>query len=300
MTLMLMARTIACTVSSALLLYAPVTMAQKLPALEPPSSAYQTIAVLSSKPNESRKALDTIRYPWAEYSKGALGNALWRTAYLLPDDEKQLPGLVQFPTSSSDQTKAELDYLLKLQNSRTQPEIDRANYIANIGSWPNILNPTDPDYQPNREQLYYILSTATGKQYDHSQYLATTTLLLNCIQDIRVTEFRLKQVFKRPRPYHIEPRLQPLTRINSPSFPSGHSLWSYTEAYIFGELFPQKRQDFIKVAAEVRWSRELLGIHYPSDNEASRIIGWHLLKYWYKNPRFVADLKKAQMEWSNK
>ncbi|AXY72556.1 phosphatase PAP2 family protein [Paraflavitalea soli] len=300
MTLILMARTIACTLTSFLLLYSPVTMAQKLPVLEPPGAAYQSIAVLSSKPNEGRKELDTIRYPWAEYSKGALGNALWRTVYLLPADEAQLPGLIQFPASSSDQTRAELDYLLKLQNSRTQQEIDRANYIANIGSWPNILNPTDPDYQANREQLYYILSTATGKQYDYSQYPATTTLLLNCIQDIRVTEFRLKQVFKRPRPYHVEPRLQPLTRISSPSFPSGHSLWSYTEAYIFAELFPQKRQDFIKVAAEVRWSRELLGIHYPSDNEASRVIGWHLLKSWYKNPRFVADLKKAQMEWSSK
>lgn len=297
---MLMARTIAYTVASALLLYSPVAVAQKLPALEPPSPAYLAIAVLSSTPNEDRKDQDTIRYPWAEYSKGALGNALWRTVYLLPNDEKQLAGLVKFPASSSDQTRAELDYLLKLQNSRTQQEIDRANYIANIGSWPNILNPTDPDYQANREQLYYILSTATGKQYDYSRYPATTTLLLNCIQDIRVTEFRLKQFFKRPRPYHVEPRLQPLTRINSPSFPSGHSLWSYTEAYIFGELFPQKRQDFIKVAAEVWWSRELLGIHYPSDNEASRIIGWHLLKYWYKNPGFIADLKKAQMEWSSK
>lgn len=300
MTLILMARAIACTITSVLLLYSPVAMAQKLPALEPPGAAYQSIAVLSSKPNEGRKELDTIRYPWAEYSKGALGNALWRTVYLLPADEAQLPGLIQFPASSSDQARAELDYLLKLQNSRTQQEIDRANYIANIGSWPNILNPTDPDYQANREQLYYIVSTATGKQYDYSQYPATTTLLLNCIQDIRVTEFRLKQVFKRPRPYHVEPRLQPLTRISSPSFPSGHSLWSYTEAYIFAELFPLRRQDFLKVAAEVRWSRELLGIHYPSDNEASRVIGWHLLKYWYKNPRFVADLKKAQLEWSSK
>ena len=39
------------------------------------------------------------------------------------------------------------------------------------------------------------------------------------------------------------------------------------------------RQEFIKTAAEVRWSRELMGIHYPSDNEASRVIGWYLLNW---------------------
>lgn len=272
---------------------------QTIPPLEPASPAYNAISTLNSKPNENRKALDTIRYPWAEYSKGALGNALWRTAYLMAEDEEKLPGLIRFPASSSDQTKAELEYLLQLQNSRTPAEIKRAEHIAQIGSWPNIMNPTDPDYEANRQQLFYILNTVTGKENDHKKYPATTQLLLNCIQDIRVTEFRLKQYFKRPRPYHLESRLQPLARISSPSFPSGHSLWSYTEAYIFSELFPDKRQQFINAAAEVRWSRELLGIHYPSDNEASRILGWYLLKYWYNNPKFTDDLKKAKAEWRN-
>lgn len=278
----------------------PLLQAQQIHALEPESPDYQPLSTLGSASSKDRQALDTIRFPWTEYSKGALGNALWRTVYLLPADEIKLPALVKFPANSSDQTKAELDYLLNLQTNRTKQEIERAEYIANIGSWPNIMNPTDPDYQLNREQLYYILSTASGHQYDYKNYPATTVLLLNCIQDIRVTEFRLKQIFKRPRPYHLEPGLQPLTRINSPSFPSGHSLWAYTEAYIFSELFPEKRKEFIKAATEVRWSRELLGIHYPSDNEASRIIGWYLLKFWYNNPQFVADLQKANAEWKNK
>jgi Membrane-associated phospholipid phosphatase len=266
--------------------------------LEPANQEYKEFEAKGTTPNKLRRALDTIQYPWSEYSKGALGNALWRTVYLSPADEAVLPSLIKLPANSSGQTRAELDYLLKLQNTRTKQEIERAEYIANIGSWPNISNPTDPDYVENRQNLYYILNTATGKQHDFKNYPATTALLLNCIQDIRVTEFRLKQHFKRPRPYHLEQTLKPLARINSPAFPSGHSLWAYTEAYVFGELFPDMRQDFIKAAAEVRWSRELLGIHYPSDNEASRVIGWHLLKHWYKNPVFIADLNKAKAEWA--
>jgi acid phosphatase (class A) len=276
-----------------------VVYAQTVPELEPVNPAYKQIKDLSISPVETRKFLDTVKFPWSEYSKGALSNALWRTSYLLPKDEAKLPELIKYPANSSEQTRAELDYLLKLQNNRNKKEIERAEYIANIGSWPNILNPLDSDFNENRQQLFYILSTVTGQKINYKDYPATTQLLMNCIQDIRVTEFRLKKHFKRPRPYHLEPALKPLARINSPSFPSGHSLWSYTEAYLFGELIPDKRQEFIKTAAEVRWSRELMGIHYPSDNEASRVIGWYLLKYWYKNRQFVADLKKAKTEWVN-
>jgi acid phosphatase (class A) len=286
--------------SIVLLLIVKAANAQKLPALEAVNSIYKPLQEKNTRPNKARQSLDTVQYPWTEYSKGALGNALWRTVYLSSQDEAKLSGLITLPANSSDRTRADLDYLLQLQNNRTKKETDRAEYIANIGSWPNIANPTDPDYEENRQQLYYIINTATGMQHSYKDYPATTVLLMNCIQDIRVTEFRLKQHFKRPRPYHLEPALKPLTRINSPSFPSGHSLWAYTEAYIFGELVSEKKQDFIKVALEVQWSRELMGIHYPSDNEASRIIAWHLLDSWMKNPQFVADLQKARLEWTKK
>jgi acid phosphatase (class A) len=192
-----------------------------------------------------------------------------------------------------------LDYLLALQKSRTKQETDRAEYIANIGSWPGIINPTDPDYKENRKQLFYI-ATPIGSWFNDENFPAITQLLLNCIQDIRVTEFRLKRYFKRPRPYHLEPKLNPLARINSPSFASGHSLWAFGTAFLFSEIIPEKRKDFLKMAEEVRWSRELMGIHYPSDNEASRIITWNIINFWYNNPQFRVDMEKAIIEWTTK
>jgi acid phosphatase (class A) len=267
--------------------------------LEPIINHYKTLGALNAKPNTQRDWMDTIKFPWAEYNPNAITNSLVRTVYLKPEDEAKLPGLIHPPANSSDQTRAELDHLLSLQNSRTNEQIARAEYIANIGSWFNMLNPADPDYIENRKQLFYI-AESVGDWYNYQNYPATTQLLLNCIQDIRVTEFRLKWVFKRPRPYHLEPKLQPLARIKSPSFASGHTLWAFTEAYIFSEIIPEKREEFLKRADEVRWSRELLGIHYPSDNEASRLIGWYLLKFWYNNPQFKKDLAKAKEEWMNR
>ncbi len=275
----------------------PDLFSQSVHPLEPAGQHYRKLAGLSVAPE--KPDLDRIAFPWAEYSKGALGNSLMRTYYLSPEDEAKLPGLVRYPANSSDQTRAELDYMLDLQQQRTKEEVQRAEYIANIGSWPNIINPTDPDYIENRKQLFYIAGPV-GAWYNDINFPATAQLVLNCIQDIRATEFRLKRHFKRPRPYHLEPRLRPLARINSPSFPSGHTLWAFTEALLFSEIIPEKRQEFIKMAEEVRWSRELMGIHYPSDNEASRVLAWHLITYWYNSPKFLADLEKAKIEWTMK
>ena len=265
--------------------------------LEPAAKYYKTLGALSITSNSSRSWMDTIQYPWLEYSQNAINYSLYRTIYLNPNDEAKLPGLIAMPSNGSDQTKAELEYLMSLQNSRTKEQIERAQNIAGIGSWFHILNPIDSNYNKNRSNLYYI-AEEVGSWYNHKDFPATTKLLLNCIQDIRVTEFRLKWHFKRPRPYHLEPMLQPLTRIKTPAFPSGHTLWAYTQAYIFSEIIPEKRNDFLQKADEVRWSRELLGIHFPSDNEAARIIGWYLLKYWYNNPAFVTDLEAARAEWT--
>lgn len=283
--------------TSALLLFTCTpAFSQWVHPLEPAGGRYKTLAALSPEPNPARARMDLIEYPWVEYSKGALANSLMRTVYLSPEDEARLPLLIRFPANSSDQTRAELDYLLSLQEKRAKEEIARAQYIANIGSFPGIVNPTDPDYAENRRQLFYI-ATPVADWYNSDNFPETTALLLNCIQDIRATEFRLKRYFKRPRPYHLEPKLQPLARINSPSFASGHTLWAFTQAYIFSEIIPERRGEFLKMAEEVRWSRELMGIHYPSDNEASRVVGWHLFNYWHNNPRFAADMEKAKVEW---
>lgn len=263
------------------------------------SGHYKQLGQLSPARTSDRKALDEVQFPWKEYSKSALSYTLFRTVYLLPADEATLSSLISFPANSSAQTRAELDYLLSLQQSRTPEQIKRAEYIANIGAWPTILNPQDSDYVENRHQLFYM-SQPVGQWLNPDDFPAITKLLMNCIQDIRATEFRLKKHFVRARPYHLEPSLQPLARINSPSFPSGHSLWSFSQAYLFSEVIPEKKDNFIQMAEEVRWSRELLGIHYPSDNEASKIVCQAVLKYWFKNPQFVKDLRAAKKEWSAK
>lgn len=283
----------------AIVSFAPSVNAQLVHPLEPVSAHYEKQASLSSAPDSARAALDRIEYPWTEYSKNALTNSLLRSVYLLPEDEPKLVVAVRFPANSSARTRAELDFLLELQAKRTPEQIARAEVLAKIGSWPQIVNPTDPDYAENRQHLFHI-GAALGDWFNPANFPETTDLLMGCIQDIRATEFRLKRHFVRPRPYHLEERLKPLARINSPAFVSGHTLWAFAQALLFSEIVPEKRAEFLKRAEEIRWSRELLGIHYPSDNEGARVVAWHLLEAWHRNPKFVADLQKAKIEWMAK
>ena len=54
---------------------------------------------------------------------------------------------------------------------------------------------------------------------------------------------------------------------------------------------------FIALAEEIRLSREIMGIHYPSDNEASRQVAYKMLQYYFQNDSFHKDLTDAIHEW---
>ena len=91
--------------------------------------------------------------------------------------------------------------------------------------------------------------------------------------------------------------LQPLVKINSPSFASGHTLWAFIQAFTWSEVVPEMQSKFIALAEEIRLSREIMGIHYPSDNEASRQVAYKMLQYYFQNDSFHKDLTDAIHEW---
>ena len=110
-------------------------------------------------------------------------------------------------------------------------------------------------------------------------------------------EFTVKYHLLRARPYVLEPKLQPLQIMGSPSFASGHTLWAYIQAFTWSELVPRKRQQFLDLAYEIGESREVMGIHYPSDEEAARVLAHNMLSAMWTNPTFQEDLNAAKREW---
>lgn len=274
--------------------------AQKKPhTLESIGQHYAELARLSDRPDPKLAKLDNISFPMREYTSTSLTTEILRPIYLRPQDEDKLQQVLQVPANSSAQTQAELVYLLDLQQKRSTEDIAKSKYLASIGFSVFTVNPVDSNYQNNLDKLFFI-AKPLGAWMTYDNFPLIGKLLQNAMRDIRITEYRLKHIYLRPRPVHLEPRLQPLEKVGSPAFPSGHTLFSFTQAYLFSEIIPEKRDIFLAGAEAARRSREILGIHYPSDNEASRILGWHLLRVWMKNPAFQKDLRAAKDEWNRK
>lgn len=261
------------------------------------SDHYKTIQQFSNAPNPSRAWMDTIKYPPAEYSSSIV-YLLVKPYYLSDSLVKSLSESVKFPANSSDQVRKELDYMLELQAKRTPEQVTRVEFLGNIGYWPSInMIPSHQSYEQNLKALFFEGRELMGENINAKNFPKISKLLQGVMQDMRVMEFTIKYKLFRPRPYHLESKLQPLMKINSPSFTSGHTLWAFIQAFTWSEVASEKQKEFIALAEEIRRSREIMGIHYPSDNEASRQVAYKMMQHYFKNDAFVKDYNEAVAEW---
>lgn len=266
--------------------------------IAPISGHYQQLALIDRQPNPETSAFDTIRFSLKDASKGSFVSTRLRGVYL-PADVPTLLVVSAPPANSSKQTRAELDFMLDLQANRTSAEVERYTKLAAIYHSPTTSNPYDPDYVRNWSSLFHI-GSPLGTWYTYTNLPLTAALLSGVYQDATYYFFILKYRFMRPRPYALETRLQPIEKPGHPAYPSGHSAASYANAYVMSELVPDLDSEFTKMAAEMAYSREVIGVHYPSDSEVSRVWARRFVNELLKQPKFRADLAKAKAEISAK
>lgn len=268
--------------------------------LEPPSFHYAILEKYDAKSDEARKDLDSIRYPEEKFND-ALLFTLIRPKYLSEAQVTYLKGHVNFPANSSERTRKELDFLLKLQKERTPAQVEEVLEVGRVGYWPEIdLLTSHPEYEKNLKDLFYEVNQVMGNQYNAHNSPETAKLLKGIMNDMRLMEFTIKYYLLRARPYQLEEKLEPLKTIASPSFASGHTLWAYIQAYTLSELVPQKKNEFLGLAYEIGLSREIMGVHYPSDEEAARKVAHEMIRLMWSNERFQEDLRKARLEWQSR
>lgn len=259
---------------------------------------YGTLQQLNPLPRTEGAWLDSLVYPPSKYRNNTMLFALIKPVYLTSDQVDFLKSAVNFPANSSEQTRAELDFLLDLQATRTPEQTARVMEIARIGYWPDAgMLASHPNYQRNLENLFFEVYEVMGKDKRPSEFPETVKLLQGAMVDMRLMEFAVKYHLLRARPYQLEPRLKPLREISSPSFASGHTLWAYIQAYLLAELIPDKREAFIDLAYEIGFSRELMGVHYPSDEEAARQLAHRMVALMWNTATFQEDFSSAKKEW---
>lgn len=125
---------------------------------------------------------------------------------------------------------------------------------------------------------------------------ATADFMARVWSDASYYIWALKFRFNRIRPYSLEPRLENLQTPNFPAYPSAHAANSYVAAFVYQELLPEHRELFLQNARDMAYSREILGVHFPSDSESGRAFARQLVDRLLQEPAFRADLEAAGQE----
>lgn len=181
----------------------------------------------------------------------------FETIYL----ERPLSNLVDFdwknileppPKNTSDQTHKELLLLAKVTKNRSLENIELIYNVDQDLDTPFILllDKYNIKYPKNYIDLFYDI---------------VYPILINT-----------KNYWNRARPkqladiFNIDIDTIITDTIHTPSYPSGHTVYSNLAANIIKDLFPQidhKKLD--NIVLEIIKARTIQGVHYPSDHKAS-------------------------------
>lgn len=273
-------------------------LAQTTPAtreLVPARGHYKQLMAFSTEPASQNEAIDIQKFVTdPEVIQRRMSLKPMYLANVSVDDFRIPP----MPANSSEQTTAEIRYLLALQERRTEEDVRASLFYANV--YYNLrVKPGDPNYTRFRSNLFHI-GRSIGSWFNPDDLPLTADLIARVWQDAGYFIWSLKFRYARIRPVAIDPRIKNLEETDWAAYPSGHASNSYINAYIYQELAPEFTDVFTKDAYDMAHSREIIGVHYPSDSESARIFARQFVNMLFQNEKFLADFEKVKREWEDR
>lgn len=131
--------------------------------------------------------------------------------------------------------------------------------------------------------------------------LPATWALLSTIQnDANFAANLSKEHFARTRPWGVDATLPNCDagkgKKPTRGYPSGHSSLSYSVGWALAQLLPSKSQAILDRAHEYALSREICGVHFRSDTDASHVLGTYVASLILADPRLAARVAAARSE----
>jgi acid phosphatase (class A) len=105
-----------------------------------------------------------------------------------------------------------------------------------------------------------------------------------------------KTLFKRPRPYTVDPNLAGGKLETSFGYPSGHATEAMVLALLLADLFPEKAEAIVSIGSDIGWHRVWIARHYPTDIYAGRVFARAIVRELKANPDFRRDFAEVQSE----
>ena len=202
-----------------------------------------------------------------------------QASFLKPGDAPLVALIAPPPAEKSDTTKQEIAAYHAMEAKRTDEEAKFAvadddasvfRFLQGMGI------ETDPEKLP--------LTLAFFKRVG-----ATQVAFIN----------PSKQIWFRKRMSIVDTTINPLIEVpRSTAYPSGHATTATLFAISLSQMFPEKRDAFFKRADQFGHSRFVVGVHYPSDNEAAKIAGAIIGNALLHNDEFKKELAPVKAELS--
>lgn len=201
------------------------------------------------------------------------GNPLQKhLPHLVPNKstlEKHIPELTKFlpPKNSSKATREELNQIV--------------DYLVDVNSDRAVLG---------RYLTYdnYSVVKPYAKLITEQKLEDAAEVVDDLLDDVIPLVYKLKFYFQRPRPYqlaqHYKLKCFPFaTRSGDcPSYPSMFVVQAKLISYVLGNHYPQHYDLLDKLANDIEYSRQYLGINYASDIDFSI----HIVETIIKDPEF--------------
>ena len=160
------------------------------------------------------------------------------------------------PKNDSQKTQTDLKILVEKTSNATADEITFSRYA---------------DEEENIANLFIDLLKQHGHEVGMGDYFRIDSQTESLL-------FFLKDVINRPRPYQLAKTynypIYPLIRTDAmtAAYPSGHALTGFVMSEYFSRKYPEVASELKILGEKIAHSREVTGIHYPSDTEISREI----------------------------
>lgn len=186
------------------------------------------------------------------------------------------------PAADSKKLKKDFDTLLKWQANRTSKQIEQAQY-------------------EDKTFTAYLFANVLGPQFTAEQLPMTDEFLKKVLHDAGDIAEAAKGIWKRPRPYHTDSRIEPcVTRSKSFSYPSGSATLGRMWALVLADIFPKQRKALLKRGQEIGLNRVIGGAHFPSDVEAGAKLADAMYRQLKKDPEYKKGLMAVKTEVSQK
>lgn len=199
--------------------------------------------------------------------------------FVAPDQTNAFEILPTPPSNESSVTAAELAELHRLETTRTEAESAQAKW-------------------DDENENIFLFKFVFGDKFTAEALPITNAFGRRVRNDEGVNTNGAKAGFHRERPFNLDKSLHPIckTKPQDDSYPSGHATSGYLLALTLIDMVPEKRDEILARADAYARNRLICGVHYPSDIEASKLLGYSIHAIMEQNPQYKTELAAAKAE----